>query len=161
MCSTIKNKTTNSKLGGQWMFFCLVGVLALAVGCVPPAEPQAKKDNRGIFDKTTQDVGEFDPEGDAKVDDGKVNQQHLATPGIGALAGYGPAVQKISKLGIEKALGFFNATHGRYPKDHEEFMEKIIKANDIQLPVLPGGRQYQYDVENHKLVVVAGEPDSE
>ena len=77
------------------------------------------------------------------------------------MAGYGPAVQKISKLGIEKALGFFNATHGRYPKDHEEFMEKIIKANDIQLPVLPGGRQYQYDVENHKLVVVAGEPDSE
>jgi hypothetical protein len=33
-------------------------------------------------------------------------------------------------------------------------MEKIIKANNIQLPVLPGNKIYQYDVENHKLVVV-------
>ena len=33
-------------------------------------------------------------------------------------------------------------------------MEKIIKANRIELPVLPGSKKYQYDVENHKLVVI-------
>ena len=131
---------------------------AMAVGCQPPAEapaePQAQKDNRGIFGKKTQDVGEFDPNGGAKVDDGKVNQQHLATPGIGALAGYGPAAQQVSKLAVQQALNLFNASNGRFPEDHAEFMDKIIKANNIQLPVLPGGRQYQYDVENHELVVV-------
>lgn len=44
--------------------------------------------------------------------------------------------------------------HERYPKDHEEFMTQIIKANNINLPVLPGGRKYQYDVENHELVII-------
>ena len=43
---------------------------------------------------------------------------------------------------------------GHFPKDYDEFMTQIIKANNIQLPVLPGGKQYQYDVENHRLVVV-------
>ena len=33
-------------------------------------------------------------------------------------------------------------------------MEKIIKANQIQLPLLPGGKRYQYDEANHALVVV-------
>jgi hypothetical protein len=45
------------------------------------------------------------------------------------------------------------------PKDHEEFMTQIIKKNNIQLPVLPGGRQYQYDVENAELVVVEAEKE--
>ena len=30
----------------------------------------------------------------------------------------------------------------------------IIKENNIKLPVLPGGKQYQYDVPNHQLVVI-------
>ena len=155
MCSTIKNQSAATLL-----MFSLVVLLTLAVGCDKPAEPQAKKDNRGIFGKKTQEVGEFDPDGGAEVDDGKVNQQQLATPGIGALAGYGPAVQQTSKLAIQQAVNLFNAANGRYPKDHAEFMEKIIKANNIRLPVLPGGRRYQYDVENHELVVVeAGEAD--
>lgn len=149
MRSTNKNET-----GSRWMVCCLVAGIAVMVGCEPAAQPQAKKDNRGIFDKKTQDVGEFDPNGGAKVDDGKVNQGHLATPGIGALAGYGPAAQKVAKLAVQQALNLFNASNGRFPKDHAEFMDKVIKANNIQLPVLPGGRRYQYDVENHELVVV-------
>ena len=149
MCLTIKNQSAATML-----MFGLVGLLALTAGCDAPAEPQAEKDNRGIFGKKTQEVGEFDPDGGAKLDDGKVNQGQLATPGIGALAGYGPAVQQTSKLAIQQAVNLFNAANGRYPKDHAEFMEKIIKANNIRLPVLPGGRRYQYDVENHELVVV-------
>jgi hypothetical protein len=134
---------------------CFIAVVLIAVsGCDAPQDTQAKKDNRGIFGKKTQEVGEFDSEGGATVDDGKVNKQQLATPGIGALAAYGPAAQQVSKLAVQQALNLFHATNDRYPKDHAEFMEKIIKANNIQLPVLPGGRQYQYDVENHELVVV-------
>ncbi len=139
---------------GARLLIACAGLFALLAGCDAPTESQAEKDNTGIFGKKTQEIGEFDPDEGANVDDGKVNKKHLATPGIGALAGYGPAAQRVAKLSIEHALNLFNAANGRYPKDHAEFMEKIIKANNIRLPVLPGGREYQYDVENHELVVV-------
>ena len=61
-------------------------------------------------------------------------------------------------MGIDHAVRIFHATEGRYPKDYDEFMQKVIKANNINLPVLPGGAKYQYDVENHKLVVVNATP---
>ena len=34
----------------------------------------------------------------------------------------------------KQALSFYNATNGFYPKTHDEFMEKIIQANQIKLP---------------------------
>ena len=43
------------------------------------------------------------------------------------------------------------------PKDYDEFMSQIIKRNNIQLPVLPGNRRYQYDPEKFELVVVEAE----
>ena len=74
------------------------------------------------------------------------------------LSAYGPMVEKVSILAVEHAINLFNATEGRYPKDHAEFMEKIIRANDIKLPVLPYKGQYKYDEEQHALVVVYPEP---
>ena len=55
---------------------------------------------------------------------------------------------------VEHDLDIFNALEGRYPKDYDEFMTRIIKANGTKLPVLPGGWTYAYDVPNHKLEVV-------
>ena len=53
------------------------------------------------------------------------------------------------------ALNLFHTPrNGRYPKSHEEFMEKVIKANNIQLPQPVTTAEYQYDVENHELKVV-------
>ncbi len=40
------------------------------------------------------------------------------------------------------------------PKTNEEFMEKIIKKNDIQLPTLPPGHTYMYDPKEEQLMVV-------
>ena len=60
---------------------------------------------------------------------------------------------------IDHALDLFNATEGRYPKDYNEFMKRIIKENNIKLPVLPGGAKYAYDVKNHKLQVVRATAD--
>jgi hypothetical protein len=143
------------------LFAAVTVCLPTLAGCQKPAEPAvdqqkqaAKKDNRGIFGKTTQDIAEYDGAAGAVIDDGKVDEGQLATPGIGALAGYGPAAQLAAKQGVEKALQLFQAMHDRYPNSHDEFVQKVIKANNLRLPVLPGGRQYQYDVENHKLVVV-------
>jgi len=75
---------------------------------------------------------------------------------IGGLNAYKPTVERLMKLQVQRALGFFQATEGRYPKDHNEFMEKVIRANQIKLAVLPGNWVYQYDVQNHELVVVDG-----
>ena len=63
-------------------------------------------------------------------------------------------LERISKTHIEHAVRLFEAENGRYPQNFDEFMEKIIKANRIELPVLPGGKKYQYDEVNHSLVVI-------
>ena len=54
---------------------------------------------------------------------------------------------------IPQALGLFRATEGRFPKSHEEFMEKIIKANQIKLPELPAGMVYRFNTELGELWV--------
>lgn len=126
-------------------------VLLFCSGCMQSLEEQTKKDPNSIIGKKTQDVGEFDPNAGAKVSDSKIN---ATDPITAPLSAYGPMLEQISKTHIEGALRIFEATEGRYPNSHEEFMTAIIKANNIQLPVLPGGKQYQYDVENHKLVVI-------
>ena len=115
-----------------------------------------KKSDTNIVGKTTDDIGEFDPKAENKIVEPKVK---ITNPVTGALEAYGPAVQRISESEIAHALNFYNAEHDRYPKDYEEFMEQIIKANRIKLPVLPGKKKYQYDVENHKLIVVDVAPE--
>lgn len=52
---------------------------------------------------------------------------------------------------INHALQLYNATHGNYPKTHDEFMEEIIKFNQIKLPELDEGIEYIYDPEDHTL----------
>jgi hypothetical protein len=40
------------------------------------------------------------------------------------------------------------------PKSNEEFMEKIIKKNGVQLPTLPPGHKYWYDAQKEELQVL-------
>lgn len=131
--------------------FSLLAALTLLTGCMQTIEEQTKKDPNSIIGKKTQDIGEFDPAAGAKVSDSKVE---VTNPITGPVEAYGPILERISKLEIEHALNLYYATEGKYPDTLEEFMDKIIKPNNIQLPVLPGGKKYQYDVPNHKLVVV-------
>ena len=123
-----------------------------SLGCADPSAAD-KEQKQSIIGQKTQDIGEFDADGDAEIADQQVKVS--ANP-LAAAGAYGYAVGTISKQAVERALQLFHAEHERYPKDHEEFMEKIIRANNIQLPVLPGGDQYQYDVENHELVIIEG-----
>lgn len=131
--------------------FVAVMCVVLAAGCMESLEEQTKKSPNSIIGKTTQDIGEFDPNAGHKVQSGKVK---ISDPITGPLQAYGPIVQQISTLGIEHAVNLFHASEGRYPKDHDEFMQRIIKENQIRLPVLPGQLKYQYDVPNHRLMVV-------
>ncbi len=96
--------------------------------------------------------------------------QEIASPDQAKQAGAAPAPRQLSKdpfqvygnaytsiLGqasigtIKHTVDLYQAETGEYPKTHEEFMEKIIKANNIALPVLPRNRKYVYDVATHEL----------
>src|SRR5687768_15163128 len=57
------------------------------------------------------------------------------------------------EIQVKHALNLYEAYEGRAPKDHDEFMEKIIKANMIELPVLPDGHKYVYDPMLETLMV--------
>ena len=48
----------------------------------------------------------------------------------------------------------FKAVNDRDPESHEEFMDKIIKENAIQLPGLFDGERYEYDPDTAELMVV-------
>lgn len=119
-------------------------------GCdAPPAAEKPKKES--IIGKTTQDIGEYDPNGDAEIADLQVDEN--ASP-LGAVTGaYKFAAGRGAELAVERALQLYEVQHEKYPT-YDEFMEHIVKANNMQFPVLPGKRRYQYDVANHKLVVV-------
>lgn len=121
-----------------------------SAGCMESLEGQGKKTG-SIIGKKTQEVGEFDPKAKQVVSDSKI---HADDPVLYPLQAYRPMIEQIMKSHVLQALNLFHAEHDRYPKDHAEFMQKIIKANNIQLPVLPEGYQYKYDVENHKLEMV-------
>lgn len=130
---------------------CVLSLTLFLCGCWAEFDRQTKKSPNSIIGKKTQDIGEFDPNAKKKVSDSKIRAEDPLT---GPMMAYGPMMEKISKLGVDQAINLFYATEGRFPKDHEEFMTRIIKENNIQLPVLPFKAKYQYDVENHKLVVI-------
>jgi hypothetical protein len=56
---------------------------------------------------------------------------------------------------IPKDLQLYAASEGdgQGPKSHEEFMEKIIRANQIKLPQLKQGDSYRFDPETQQLMV--------
>jgi hypothetical protein len=133
----------------------VVGSLTLALlsGCMDSLAKQTqKKPNEGIIGKKTDDIKEFDPNAAKQiVSDSKVK---VDDPLLYAMQAYGPMIEQISTMEIDHAIDLFHATEDRYPKDYNEFMTRIIKENQIKLPMLPGGAKYAYDVEKHKLRIV-------
>ncbi|MDX1928526.1 MAG: hypothetical protein SFV81_18495, partial [Pirellulaceae bacterium] len=59
----------------------------------------------------------------------------------------------VFEIQLPQALNLFLASEGRPPKSHAEFMEKIVKANQIQLPELPAGMTYRFNTELGELWV--------
>lgn len=138
------------------LLFLATGWILGLTACTPPPA-QKKPDNSGIIGRTTQEVGEYDPAAGGRVSDSSIDEGQLATPLIGAAAAYGPLTEQAAKLAIQQRLNFFYAEYGRYPRDHAEFMARIIQPDSpeaVHLPALRAGRKYQYDVENHELLIV-------
>jgi len=74
----------------------------------------------------------------------------IATP----LAAYFRSRERMAfEVQIPKSMQIYKGIHGRAPKTHEEFMEKIIKENLIELPELRPGHRYVYDPKTEQLMV--------
>ena len=131
---------------------CLLSLLMTA-GCMEAKnKPADDKSGQGIFGKKTQEIGQFDNnKANQVVSDQKI---HATDPITAPLSAYGPTVEKISILAVDMQMATFQALEGRYPNDYDEFMEKIIKANNVKLPVLPYKGRYMYDEANHTVVIV-------
>lgn len=67
---------------------------------------------------------------------------------------YVAMIGQTSILNIQHAMDLYHAEHDRYPKNYDEFLNEIIKANNIALPVLPDYQKYGYDEKEHKLVIL-------
>ena len=63
----------------------------------------------------------------------------------------------VFEIQIPQAMNFYQAEKGYKPKTHDDFMNFIIKANQINLPELPAGQVYKYDVEKGELWVYPAE----
>ena len=130
----------------------LLAMVLLQAGCGPIKQTAEKKEKaEPIIGKTTQEIGEFDPAAGRTLRQDGGDKTNIVNHQFQAMA---HVIHETSRLQIKHAMNLFYATEGRYPKSHEEFMEKIIKANNIQLHKPVNTAEYQYDVENHELVVV-------
>lgn len=120
--------------------------LVLVIGCGPMPD---KADN------------------DAEVDSGSQPARKIARAGVGkqgqSLSGKNilsvqfnalfNVRQQVEFMKTRQALEMYRATHGHFPKSHEEFMTEIIEPNMIQLPELPAGERYQFDPDTGELMV--------
>ncbi len=88
-----------------------------------------------------------------------------AQPGVTGKGNYGPglittpisvyfqAQERLIFDQVSHALKLYDAEHGSKPKTEEEFLTKIIQANNIRLPKLPDGSKYKYDPQQGELLV--------
>jgi hypothetical protein len=129
-----------------WLLISAIITNLLLLGCTEPtASPSVKKP------ATTTAIGEFAPEAKKEIVDPKVP---VTDPITGPLAVLKNAQLQIPQIAIEHALNLFQASEGRFPESHAEFMQRIITENQIRLPQLSADLAYEYDVQNHRLVVV-------
>lgn len=111
----------------------------------------AEKPESLLKTRLTKEVGEFKAgEGKAQVN----SEVKYSNPITGALEAYDPMKQQIAEGQVKQAVEMFRATEGRYPRDYAEFKSKVIGQYGLKVPTLGVGKRYEYDVENHKLIVV-------
>ena len=128
----------------------VVSVDPAVVGTPSPAPEPVKP--RPILGERTQDIRDAK---DAAPAGGVVASQKIVAKDPILLVGnaYVSIVGQASMLNIQHAVDLYQATNGEYPKTYDEFMDQIIKANNIALPKLPFYQEYHYDVPTHSLVI--------
>lgn len=137
-------------------------LLVLAIGLAgcreqEPAEPAAEPvKTRKTLGKTTRKVLRL---ADAVAAGGVLVEVGSGeSGGIAVLSGaLTSATGQIGGIAAEQALRLHEAEHGQRPATHEEFMRMIIRPGEsagVDLPMLPYDREYAYDEQARRLVVV-------
>lgn len=123
-------------------------VLGLGCGLAEDTKPKGGT----VIGKRTQNIQEFNPNAQGM----KVSKAEFeyTDPISGPLQAYGPALERAFVPMVNREIETFRALNGRYPKDYKEFMDEVIKKNDIKLPVLPGGKTWTYDPKEHVVKVM-------
>jgi hypothetical protein len=120
------------------------------------AKPQAmvSKKPEFIVGKRTQDIKDANAE--LKTGKAQVGSTRIVAKDPFTLQGnaYVSIIGRTSILNIQHAVDLYHATNDRYPKDLDEFMNEIIKPNNIALPKLLHYQEYGYDVNEHKLIII-------
>ena len=141
-------------------FVLLTFGIALLAGCskyepapvkAPPPEPTAEAPPAPapVAPKPPETVQKK-----AQVGVGSKGRGYGIGPVATPVASYFNMKERIAfDIQLPEAMKLFKALEGRAPKTHEEFMEKIIKANNIKLPTLPEGHRYVYDPKQEQLMV--------
>lgn len=135
----------------RFIAIVLLSSLAIAIGCVPPPQAAKKKKAEPILGKQTKEIGEWDPNADRELRKEGGDNVNIINHQRQALS---YAIHETARLQVKQALSYFHATEGRYPKSHDEFMEQVVKKYGVNLPQPVTTAEYQYDVENHELLVV-------
>ena len=145
-----------------WKGFIPALVVIVAVGCQEernpgskPAQARAKAPapSGPIIGQRTQDVRNAAVELQKGA---QVGSTRIVAKDPISLQGnaYVSIIGQTSILSIQHALDLYHATNDRFPKDYDEFMAEIIKANNIALPQLPPYQKYGYDEKEHKLIIL-------
>jgi hypothetical protein len=162
----------------------VTALLIILVGCSKyepapaasqPAEPAAATPPQTPAPAAAPKASEPAPKAPAAAPEApkaKAGEKKAAV-GVGAKGrGYGPGIiatpvktlfavreRMVFEVQIPEAMKLFKATNDRAPKDNAEFMEKIIKENNIHLPELPAGDRYMYDPKTEQLMVESPKPE--
>ncbi len=143
MCESTRRTET---FRGRAAWYVLIG-LGLGVGCQPSDQPPP-------VEETVLTEPQL-----AEVGVGQAGRSLRDEQGIGGMVAqpayaYFQARERIAfQIQIPQALQLYQAEHGRLPASHEEFMQRIVEANRINLPQLPAGQVYRYQPEDGQLWV--------
>ncbi|MBQ2789474.1 MAG: hypothetical protein IJE97_07530 [Thermoguttaceae bacterium] len=152
------------------------GLLALCAVCgcsepipVPTDEPSKdatnktgadaeKADVAGTTENATEPEAEYvekkaDVGATGKGEYGVTSEEPMSIVTVPVSTYFKAQEMAVFRMQIPSAMNLFQASEGRYPNSEEEFMTKIIKANQIVLPKLPEGDVYFYDVQARELKI--------
>lgn len=121
----------------------------------PKAKSTSRKTGTGLKPKFTKEIGEFNADEGKEQVESKVK---YSNPITGPLEAFDPMKQKLAEVTVVQAVERIRAMEGRYPRDYDEFKAKVIDENGLRLPTLGVGKRYEYDVAEHRLIVVIEQP---
>jgi hypothetical protein len=127
-------------------FLLPAALVALLAGCGATETPKPTVKPRQILNKTTQRVLTVEDE----VKKGAVVLDRAPNDNVYVYATAQPIMDMINKQHI---VGY-EITNNAYPKDTEDFINVILKANHQELPELPYYLEYGYDAGKHQLVIL-------